>query len=208
MTKRGVALLLCLLLPGCTRVVTGPAPPVAPIAVNQVSDLLSPNVEDAEGNLFTSVMPDDCSGLAREVEPPFIVEFGPAATDGGHWKSSGDNKLSVQEMVGVYYVGFDPRAALARARHTIDVCRTRPLIVTSARGNSLIFELLPAPPSGSPDIVLWSMQSDGRGCDSAFVASYNAAIGIAACGSVAGYDVLPLAQDALKRIGVLANTTV
>jgi len=207
MTKRSFALALCLVLAGCTRDVAGPVPPVAPIGVNQVSDLLSPTVEDGEGNLFTTVMPEDCSGIAREVDPPFIIDFGPAATDGGHWDADDGRETSVQELVGVYHVGFDPTTALAQARGTIASCRNLPITVTSASGSSLIFELLPEMISGSPNIALWSLQSEGRGCDNAFVAAHNAAIEITTCAEVNGYDVLSLAQDALKRIDALANTT-
>jgi hypothetical protein len=212
MLRRGSILILglTLALTGCTRVLDQPHPQaeqsVAPIPAGQVHDLLSPHVQDQDGNLFVTVSPETCSGVAREVDPPFIADRHPAATDGGHWADEG--RVYIEEMVAVYHRDFDPKAALADARHAIDSCRDVTFTVTTMRGQHYRFTLLPQANSGSPDIALWSFRSPDWACDSAFVAAHNAAIEISTCGVVGGYDVLSLAREALKRINTLAITTV
>jgi hypothetical protein len=210
--KRGLALLLAVVLAGCTRVIDSPQPasqpPVAPITAIQVVDLLSPEVQGEDGNLFVTVEPEECVGVAREVDPPFISDLDPAATDGGHWNTDQDGReVYIEEMVGVYRANFEPTKALANAKRTIESCRGRPFWVTSMREREYVFELLPHVDSGSPDIVLWSFKGDDWACDNAFVAAHNAAVEITTCGPANGYDVLSLARDALKRIETLANTT-
>jgi hypothetical protein len=210
MRKRGLALLLGFVLGGCTQVVDSPQPqpepPVAPITALQVVDLLSPSVQDKDGNLFVTVEPEDCSGMAREVDPPLIFDLDPAATDGGHWVSDDGGQVVIDEAAGVYHGDFDPKEALAEATRTIEACRDVPFSVTDMRGREYHFRLLPPVNSGSPDIVLWSFKSEGWACDNAFVAAHNAAVRISTCAKVNGYDVLTLARDALKRIEKLANT--
>ncbi|OBB99351.1 pknH-like domain protein [Mycobacterium sp. 852013-50091_SCH5140682] len=212
MPRRGAVLVLVLVLAlaGCTRVLDTPHPQaeqsVAPIPAGQVHDLLSPHVQDQDGNLFVTVSPDRCSGVAREVDPPFIAGRHPAATDGGHWADEG--RVYIEEMVAVYQRDFDPKAALADARNTINSCRDVTFTVTTMRGQHYTFTLLPQSNSGSPDIALWSYRGRDWACDSAFVAAHNAAIEISTCGAVGGYDVQSLAREALKRINTLANTTV
>jgi hypothetical protein len=211
MRKRGLALLLGFVLGGCTQVVDSPQPqpepPVAPITALQVVDLLSPSVQDKDGNLFVTVEPEDCSGMAREVDPPLIFDLDPAATDGGHWVSDDGGQVVIDEAAGVYHGDFDPKEALAEATRTIEACRDVPFSVTDMRGREYHFRLLPPVNSGSPDIVLWSFKSEDWACDNAFVAAHNAAVRISTCAYVNGYDVLTLARDALKRIEKLANTT-
>ena len=180
---------------------------MAPITVLQVPDLLSPSVQDKDGNQFITVEPEECRGTALEVDPPLIFDLDPAATDGGHWVSDDGRHVVVDEAVGVYHATFDARGALAEAKRTIESCRGIPFTVTDMRGRTYAFELLPQVNSGSPDIVLWSFYSDGWSCDNAFVAAHNAAVRISTCGPSNGYDVLSLAQDALERIEKLANTT-
>ena len=51
------------------------------------------------------------------------------------------------------------------------------------------------------------MRGANWNCDNVFVANHNAAIEITTCGATGGYDVGALADDALKRIDALANTT-
>jgi PknH-like extracellular domain len=210
-TASALALALSFVLGGCTHVVDRPQPrpelPVAPITVLQVGDLLSPSVQDKDGNQFITVEPEECNGIAREMEPPFIFDLHPATTDGGHWVAEDGQQVYIEEMVGVYQADFDPNRALAEARRTIESCRDVPFTVTSMQGREYHFRLLPQVSSGSPDIVLWSFKGDDWACDSAFVAAHNAAIGISTCAYVNGYDVLSLAQDALERIEKLANTT-
>ncbi|MGV0835512.1 sensor domain-containing protein [Mycolicibacterium thermoresistibile] len=197
---------------GCTRVVDtpppSPGPPVAPIAAGQADDLLSPDVAGGEGSLFTTVEPAECAGLAREVDPPFITDFDPAATTGGHWRDDVGAPVVVEEMVGVYRADFDAREALAQAQRTIDSCRDVPFTVTAMSGDSYDFTLLPQVASGSPEIVLWSIRASNWACDNTFVAAHNAAIEITACSRAGGYDALALGQQALERIQTLANTTV
>ena len=103
-------------------------------------------------------------------------------------------------MVGVYPADFDAPGALVDARRSMEICGDQQFTVTSMRGRKYLFHLLPQHDSGSPDIVLWSFRADDWACDNAFVAAHNAAIGIATCSAVGGYDVLSLARDALKRI--------
>ncbi|MEO3758314.1 sensor domain-containing protein [Mycobacterium sp. B14F4] len=201
-----------LVVTGCARVVDGPPPkaqpPVAPITAGQAVDLLSPDVIGEDGNLFVTVEPEQCAGVAREVDPPFISDHAPAATDGGHWRGEYDGReMYVEEMVGVYRADFDAQDALAHARQSIESCRGTPFSVRSMAERKYLFELLPPVESGSPDIVLWSFRGDDWACDSAYVAAHNAAIEISTCGPANGYDVDKLAPDALKRIQALANTT-
>jgi hypothetical protein len=203
------AALLSLVLAGCTRDAEKPPPkppqPVAPITALQVGDLLSDKVQDRDGNLFITVEPKECSGMALEVDPPLIFDLGPAATDGGHWVT--ESEVVIDEAAGVYHADFDPKHALAETERTIESCRHVPFTVTDMRGRDYDFRLLPHVDSGSPDIVLYSFQAPDWACDNAFTAAHNAAVRISTCGAVNGYDVLSLARDALKRIEKLANTT-
>ena len=127
MVARWSELLLAIALTGCTQVVDTPpnaTPPVAPITAGQVGDLLSPSVEKYDGNLFSTVEPEDCSGVAKEVDPPFIFEFDPAATDGGHWMVDDlGRQVYIEEMVGVYHADYDAKNALAQAKRTLQSCR-------------------------------------------------------------------------------------
>jgi hypothetical protein len=209
MGTRGLAVLLALVLGGCTQDVDTPQPrpeqPVAPITALQVGDLLSSNVQDRDGNLFITVEPQECSDHALEVDPPLIFFLKPAATDGGHWVS--DDGVVIDETAGVYHANFDSKHALAETKRTIESCRDVPFTITDMRGREYHFRLLPQVNSGSPNIVLWSFRAPDWACDNAFVAAHNAAVRISTCGPVNGYDVLSLAQDALKRIEKLANTT-
>jgi len=205
------AALLGLVLSGCTRDIGGPPPrppqPVAPITVLQVGDLLSDKVQDRDGNLFITVEPKECGGMALEVDPPLIFDLGPAATDGGHWVTEDGRNVVIDEAAGVYPADFDPNRALAETARTIDACRNVPFTVTDMRGREYRFRLLPHEDSGSPNIVLYSFQAADWACDNAFTAAHNAAVRISTCASVNDYDVLTLARDALKRIEKLANTT-
>jgi hypothetical protein len=203
------ALLLAVTLLGCTRQVDAPRPqpeqPVAPITALQVAELMSPKVQDRNGNLFITVEPKECSGMAREVDPPLIFDLKPAATDGGHWVT--DDGAVIDQSAGVYHADFDAKSALTQAKHTIESCRDVPFTVIDMRGREYHFRLLPTVDSGSPDIVLWSFSSQDWACDDAFVAAHNAAVRFSACARIGGYDVLSLAKDALKTIEKLANTT-
>ena len=210
MFTRGLALVL--LLTGCTQVINDARPraqaPVAPITAGQVSDLLSEKAKpDDDPNLFVTVEPEECAGLAREVDPPFI--FGtttPAAHDGGQWYTEPPDDFSIVEMVGVYRADFDSAAAVDEVKRTLESCQDKILTATAMEGQEVDFNPLSEVDSGSPEIVLWSVGGDWA-CDNAFIAAHNAAIEITACSDVNGYDVLPLAQDALKRIEALAKTT-
>jgi hypothetical protein len=204
-------LLLSLLSAGCTREAEAPKPrperPVAPITALQVEDLLSDKVQDRDGNLFVTVEPKECSGMAREVDPPLIFDLDPAATDGGHWVTEDESAVVIDEAAGVYHADFDPRHAIAETERVIEACRGVSFTVTDMRGRDYHFRLLPQVNSGSPDIVLYSFQAPDWACDNAFVAAHNAAVRISTCATVNGYNVLSLARDALKRIEALANTT-
>ncbi|OBI79785.1 sensor domain-containing protein [Mycobacterium sp. E740] len=207
-----VGSLLVLSCAACTRVVDAPqpkpAPPVAPITAGQIGDLLSPQVSKGDGNLFVTVEPQECVGVAREVDPPFIADHHPAAYSGGHWTAVLDGRdVYIEEMVGVYPVGFEAGDALQAAKQTIESCRGKVFRVTSMAGREYRFQLHPPVESGSPDIVMWSYSGDDWACDSAFVAAHNAAVEISTCGPANGYDVRSLAEGALKRIDALANTT-
>ncbi|RAV15200.1 sensor domain-containing protein [Mycolicibacterium sp. GF69] len=197
--------------PGCQRMVDTPQPtaepPVAPITAGQVGDLLSPEISKGDGNLFVSVEPARCAGVAREVDPPFIADHDPAAYDGGHWTTSHDGReVYVEEMVGVFRADFDAKDALAQAKRTIESCRPTTFRVTSMAGREYAFQLLAPVESGHPEILLWSFRGDNWACDSAFVAAHNAAIEISTCGPANGYDVRSLAEAALDRVQALANT--
>ena len=197
------------LLAGCTRHVDNPqARPqalAAPITELQVADLLSPKVIGEDGNLFVVAEPQQCAGLAREVDPPLIEAGRPLATDGGHWTSA-DGQFYIEEMVAVYRSDFDAEGALQAARATVDECRGTRLSVTTMRDRVYDFEVGPGAqgPDGS---VLWSLRAVDWNCDNLFVAAYNAAIEITTCGATPGFDVAVLATDALERIRRLADTT-
>jgi hypothetical protein len=211
MALRAWALAVLLVATGCTQTIDSPrpvaAPRVAPIGELQVHELLSEQARDGgDGNLFGTVRPDRCSPIVREVDPPLIVDFGPAATDGGHWNAEQSGVL-IEEMAGVYPSDFDPNAALAKAREVLQGCRDVEISVTTIRDDSYVFRLLPQRDSGSDNIVHWSLRGTGWACDNAYVAAHNAAVGIAACAPVGGYDVLSPARDALERINTLANMT-
>lgn len=211
MVARCSGLLLVVAVTGCTQVVDTPpkaTPPVAPITAGQVGDLLSPSVEKYDGNLFSTVEPEDCSGVAKEVDPPFIFKLDPAATDGGHWVVDDlGHQVYIEEMVGVYRADYDAKNALAQAKRTLQSCQDVPITVTDMKGRSYDFTLLPPVTSDSPNILLWSLSAKDWACDSTFVAVHNAAVEISTCGPVGGYPVGTLANDALNRIEKLANTT-
>lgn len=213
MRKRGLAIAVVLLVAGCTRVVDGSEPQselrVAPITAGQVKELLSPDVEGGgDGNLFASVDPEECAGVAREVEPPFIWGHSPAATDGGHWIAETSQPVQIEEMVGVFKSDFDARAALADAQATLDSCQGKPFTITVMDGSVYSFQLQPQPDSGSDQILTWSFTSPDWACDYAYVAAYNAAFEVSACSYTNGYDVLKLGQEALERINKLADNTL
>ena len=211
MVKRWSALLLGIAVSGCTQVVDTPtptaAPPIAPITAGQIDDLLSPKVQQVDGNLFATVEPEQCSGVAKEVDPPFIFDHDPAATGGGHWMVDDGREVYIEEMVGVYRADYDAKTALSQAKSTVQSCGNVPFTVTDMKGRSYDFTLLSPVTSPSPDILLWSFRADDWACDSAFVTAHNAAIEISTCGPFGDYPVVDLAQDALKRIENLANTT-
>lgn len=217
MGKRVLALTLAtviaVVVSGCTRVIDatqGQAePPVAPITAGQVGELLSPEVQDLDGNLFASVTPEDCSGIAREVDPPFISDHSPAATDGGHWvDDSSGMTVQIEEMTGVFRSDFDPAAAIDAAAATIESCRGTPFTITAMDGQAFEYTLDPPVDSGSPNILLWSFTGNGWACDFGYVAAHNAAVEISACSYVNGFDMAALTQQALERIETLANTTL
>ncbi len=181
---------------------------MAPITAGQVADLLSPNVEKYDGNLFTTVEPAECSGIAKEVDPPFIFDLDPAATDGGHWMVDDlGHEVYIEEMVGVYYANYDANSALAQAKRTLQSCLDVPFTVTDMKGRVYEFTLRALQTSSSPNILLWSFKASDWACDSTLVAAFNAAIEISTCGPVGGYPVNTLAAEALNRIETLANTT-
>ncbi|MGB3354394.1 MAG: sensor domain-containing protein [Mycobacterium sp.] len=194
---------------GCTRhlddATPTPAALAAPITALQVVDLLSPEVLGEDGNLFVTAEPVRCSGLAQEVDPPFLDAHRPLATDGGHWTTD-DGAVFVEEMVAVYRFDFDPAAALADARRTIDTCRGTPLTVTTMQDRTYLFDVGDAGESPQRSVV-WTLRAADWNCDNTLVAAHNAAIEITACGAAGGFDVAALAEDALARIDMLANTT-
>ncbi|MBB2989850.1 hypothetical protein FHR72_001313 [Mycolicibacterium iranicum] len=212
MPRVAAGVLAMVVLAGCTRVVDDPRPvrawPVAPITAGQVTDVLSARARpEAESNLFLTVEPEECAGMAREVDPPFLFGVGvtPAARGGGQWFA--EDNFSIQEMAAVYPANFDARRSAGDARRTIDDCRDKQLTVITTEDNELSFRSLPAAESPSAEIVLWSLTGTKRSCDNAYVAAYNAAIEITACGDRNGYNVSALAEEALGRLHALANMT-
>jgi PknH-like extracellular domain len=207
-----VAAVIALTLVGCTRAVDNPQamrePTAGPITVLQVGDLLSPDVYNKDGNLFATVEPEDCSGVAREVDPPFIEAPGPLAVDGGHWSTNtGGVDAVVEEMVAVYPSDFNPGDALESARRTLEACRDTPITVTTMRGRTYTFAVASAADPGPEGAVLWSLRAVDWNCDNLLVAAHNAAIELTSCGAAGGIDVAAAAQDALDRIEELANNT-
>lgn len=198
----------------CTRVVDDPRPvpawPVAPITAGQVSDVLSAKAKpDEDSNLFATVDPSRCAGIAREVDPPFLFDAAtPAAHSGGQWFTEGQRpQYSIQEMVAVYPANFDPRAAVREVKNTIESCRDQSLTVVTTGDDTLHFQTLAPPEAAAEEIALWSLSGTQRSCDNAYVAAFNAAVEITACGDRNGYNVTELAQQALTRLNALANMT-
>lgn len=107
----------------------------------------------------------------------------------------------------VYRADFDAKSAVDGVKRAIESCQDESLFVTALKGEELHFSVQPQTHAGSPEIVLWSLTDVDWACDNAFIADHNAAIEITTCGEVNGYDVLALAEDALKRIEKLANAT-
>ncbi len=211
MTKWWAVVLLALAVAGCTRSIDNPqarpAPEVGPISPLQVGDLLSPDTFNKDGNLFATVEPDRCAGVAREVDPPFITEHGPAAEDGGHWSTAtGGVDAVVEEMVAVFPSDFSSQDALAAARGTIEACGDTPVTVTTMYGRTYTFRVEAAAQPAPDGAVLWSLRAADWNCDNLFVAAYNAAIEMTSCGAAGGIDVATAAEDALKRIDALADT--
>lgn len=205
------AAVLVLAVVGCTRSIDNPqarpASPVGPISPLQVADLLSPDTFNKDGNLFATVEPARCAGVAREVDPPFIVEHDPEARDGGHWSTDvGGVEAVVEEMVAVMASDFSARDALTAARGTIDACRDTPVTVTTMHGRTYTFRVAPAAQDAPEGAVLWSLRAADWNCDNLFVAAHNAAIETTSCGAAGGIDVATAAKDALKRIEALVDS--
>lgn len=211
-TKWVVLTVVLAAVTGCTRLVGGspqarPAPPeAAPITPTQAHDLLSQNAQPGEGYVIDRVEPQRCSGVALEVNPPFIASPGPLATGGGHWTTSVGGEVFLEEFVAVYPSSFDPAGALSAVEQTIDSCLDTPLTVPDP-GGDYVFEVLPRVDSESEAIVLWSFRASDWRCDNAFIAAHNAAIEITSCGATGGFDIASAAKDALDRIEKLANAT-
>jgi hypothetical protein len=213
MGKWGLSLALAvLLLTGCTRTVGDARPQmeraVAPIPAGQVEDLLSQNADPDEfPSPYVKGEPDECAGVVQEAQAPLIFDSKPAAHSGGYWFDEATT-VNVMEIVGVYHTDYDPVATLDQARRIIESCRDDTVKASGADSEPPdAFRVVPRQGSGSPQIVLWSLSAVGWACDNAFVAAHNAAIEITACSEADGYDVLTLAQDALKRIEALVNKT-
>lgn len=205
-----VTAVFVLAVAGCTRSIDNPlarpASQAGPISPAQVGDLLSPDVFNKDGNLFATVEPPECTGVAREVDPPFITEHDPAAEDGGHWSSSGGGvDAVVEEMVAVFPTDFSARDALSAARSTIEACLDTPVTVTTMLGRTYTFTVQDAAQSAPDGAVLWSLRAAGWNCDNLFVAAHNAAIEMTSCGDAGGIDTAAAAAAALKRIDALAD---
>lgn len=208
--KSWVAAVLVLAVAGCTRPIDDPqarpAPQVGPISPLQVGDLLSPEIFNKDGNLFATVEPERCAGVAREVDPPFIVNHDPEARDGGHWSTDvGGIEAVVEEMVAVMPSDFSAQDALTAARGTIDACRDTPITVTTMYGRTYTFRLATAEQAAPEAAVLWSLRAADWNCDNLFVAAHNAAIETTSCGAAGGIDIATAAEDALKRIEALVD---
>ncbi|MEH3135669.1 MAG: sensor domain-containing protein [Mycolicibacterium neoaurum] len=212
MTKCLAAVFLICVLAGCTRTVDNPRATsqasIGPITAGQVADLLSPDIQNHDGNRFAVVVPDSCAGTALEVDPPFLVDHGPAAEDGGHWSgTNGRSEVVNEEMVAVYPSDFSAADALATARQIVEACAGRRVEVTTMADRTYTFTVeAPAvqAPAGS---VLWSLRSAEWNCDNLMVAAHNAAIEVTSCGPGGGMDTVTAAEQALKRIEMLADNT-
>lgn len=205
-----VAAVLVLAVAGCTRSIDNPrarpAAAVGPISPLQVGDLLSPDIFNKDGNLFATVEPERCAGVAREVDPPFIVDHHPEARDGGHWSTDvGGVEAVVEEMVAVMPSDFSAHDALTAARGTIDACRDTPVTVTTMYGRTYTFRVAVGQQVAPEGAVLWSLRAADWNCDNLFVAAHNAAIETTSCGAAGGIDVAAAAEDALKRIQALVD---
>lgn len=208
--KWWVAAVLLLVVAGCTRSIDNPqarpASQVGPVSPLQVGDLLSPETFNKDGNLFATVEPERCAGVAREVDPPFIVDHHPVARDGGHWSTDvGGVDAVVEEMVAVMPSDFSARDALTAARGTIDACRNTPVTVTTMYGRTYTFSVAESVQAAPEGAVLWSLRAADWNCDNVFVAAHNAAIEMTSCGGAGGIDTTAAAADALKRIEALVD---
>ena len=211
MGRRALALLLGLVLVGCTRTIEDAIPqkqrPIGPIGAGQVEDLVSKNGRggDAGASLYAKVEPADCAGLVQEVRAPFVFDAKAAASAEQAWD---DGDAGIVEIVGVYHSDFSATTAIDRVRRTVESCTGEELRITASSGATVELEVQPRSDSDSPQIVLWSLtKTEGEDCDDAFVAAHNAAVEITTCWQPGGYDVLALAHAALKRIDAAADTT-
>ena len=82
-------------------------------------------MQQVDGNLFATVEPEQCSGVAKEVDPPFIFDLDPAATDGGHWMVDDGREVYIEEMVGVYRADYDAKNALSTGEAHLAILRGR-----------------------------------------------------------------------------------
>lgn len=204
--------MLMLTIAGCTRAVDNPQArpqaPIGPITPGQVVDLLSPDVFDKDGNLFATVEPERCAGVAREVDPPFITDHAPEAEDGGHWSTDvGGVEAVVEEMVAVYPSDFAADEAVAAARETVEACSGTEVTVTTMLERTYTFGVEPSTQQAPDGAVLWSLRAVDWNCDNLFVAAHNAAIEITSCGPAGGIDIATAATEALERIEALADNT-
>ncbi|WP_304109162.1 sensor domain-containing protein [Mycolicibacterium bacteremicum] len=212
MTRWWVVPVLVFAIAGCTRPVDNPQArpqaPIGPITPGQVADLLSPDIFDKDGNLFATVEPQRCAGVAREVDPPFISDHDPEAEDGGHWATAvGGVDAVVEEMVAVYPSDFSAAGAVDRARATVEECAGTAVTVTTMLGRTYTFDVQPSAQPGPNGSVLWSLRAPEWNCDNLFVAAHNAAIEITSCGTAGGIDTATAAEEARQRIELLADNT-
>lgn len=185
-----------------------PEPPIGPITPGQVADLLSPDILNKDGNRFATVVPDRCAGTALEVDPPFLVDHGPAAEDGGHWPATaGQFDVVNEEMVAVYPSDFSAAEALESARRTVQSCIGSEVDVTTMQDRTYTFTVATAPQQAPEGAVLWSLRAPDWNCDNMYVAAHNAAIELTSCGYGGGIDVAAAAEAALERIEKLADNT-
>lgn len=212
MTKRWAAVVLICAVAGCTRAVDNPhATPqasIGPITAGQVGDLLSPDIQNRDGNRFAKVVPDRCAGTALEVDPPFLVDHGPAASDGGHWSgTNGRSEVVNEEMVAVYPSDFSAADALESARRTVEACAGGEVEVTTMADRTYTFTVETTAVQAPAGSVLWSLRSTAWNCDNLMVAAHNAAIEVTSCGPGGGVDTVAAAEQALTRIEMLADNT-
>jgi PknH-like extracellular domain len=219
-------LVLCCVLVGCGRVVSGdarnaprPGRTSGPIQPSQLDQLLTPSSSlsilpgkplaetDMQSSLFIGADPADCHGVvAFGRYPLFPTSYtgreARTQTDGGE-----ANEHQLLEASASYPGDFSASEFLSSVRQKVDACQ-RPIEVWG--DDQKRFTVNPAPlVSDSPDIAHWStsLAGDQWICEFSVVALANVISEVVTCSTNRSIDNRAIAAGRLKKIEELLNST-